>query len=302
MPPLPLPDLQHLPPLDELARYPAVALFVERARAANPGFALTTENAAAVAAICARLDGLPLAIELAAARIRLFAPPPCWPGSAAAWPPPARPDPDAPARQQTLRGDPRLELPPAVAAWSSGCLSGWRSSPAAGPWTRSRQPWTNRRRSTGCWPWWTRAWRAPCPAPGAEPRFRLLLTLRQYALELLAAQPEQAAWRDGHARYYLSLAERAHTGLTGPQQGGYLQQLDAEHDNLRAALGWAIESQSVELALRLSGALARFWDMRGHAAEGQRWLGQALALPGQPQTATRANALLAAWAPGRAPG
>ncbi|HEU5097823.1 MAG TPA: tetratricopeptide repeat protein, partial [Roseiflexaceae bacterium] len=113
---------------------------------------------------------------------------------------------------------------------------------------------------------------------GGEPRFSMLETIRDYATERLIASDEYDLLRQAHAQYFLALAERAEAELTGPRQAEWLERLEAEHDNLRAALGWSREQNSAEIALRLTGALWRFWYTRGYLSEGRRWLAQALAM------------------------
>src|SRR5262249_45344400 len=116
---------------------------------------------------------------------------------------------------------------------------------------------------------------------GAEARYRMLETIREYARARLAARSETAASGARHLRYYQALAEQAPPELTGARQQEWLTRLEADHDNLRAALAWAIEQASAEFALRLAGALWRFWWVRGHLSEGRRWLEAALALADQ---------------------
>jgi predicted ATPase/transcriptional regulator with XRE-family HTH domain len=297
VPPLALPDIDANPTRDTLAASPAVALFVERARAARPDFALTDANAAAVAAICARLDGLPLAVELAAARIVTLSP-------AALL---ARLDHrlglltggprDLPDRQQTLRE---------TIAWSERLLA-----------EEERALF----RRFAVFPGGARleAIAAICGGEGhaadaldvvtallgqsllreehdvdGEPRFGMLETIREYAHERLQASGEVEAIQRAHAAHFLSLAEVAEAALTGPRQAVWLAQLEREHDNLRAALAWAMARGEAETALRLSGSLWRFWQMHGHVREGRRWLAAALALPAGDAQSARGKALNAA--------
>ena len=125
----------------------------------------------------------------------------------------------------------------------------------------------------------------------ASPRFVMLETIREYAREQLQAGDEIEAAQCAHAAHFLALAEVAEAALTGPHQAAWLKRLETEHDNLRAALGWATACGEAETALRLAGSLWRFWQMRGHVREGRRWLAAALALPAPDAPATRGKAL-----------
>jgi tetratricopeptide (TPR) repeat protein len=294
VPSLPLPAAPS-PAVEVVAAAPAVALFVDRARAVWPDFALTPENAADVAAICRRLDGLPLAIELAAARIRLLPPRallarlerrlPLLVGGAR----------DLPERQRTLR---------AALAWSYDLLSAAeqvllrRLSVFAGGATLDAV-------ETVCLLDGTLEtdgleWLAALvdhsllrqeDADAEEPRLGMLETIREYALEQLAASGEREATEEAHARYYLALAEAAEPALRGPEQARWLARLDAEHDNLRAALGWAQGRREGGLGLRLVAALWRFWYMRGYLSEGRSRLEAALVDAAPASPALRATAL-----------
>ena len=282
--PLALPDLARLDEPAALAGVPAVALLVERAQAVRPEFRLTAENAAAVAAVCVRLDGLPLALELAAARIKLLPPQAILArlgsrlelltGGAR----------DRPARHQTLR---------AALAWSHDLLS-------------AEEQWLLRRLavfSGGCT---LAAVAAVCnpdgdPAidmldgiaalvdqslvraaepPDGEPRFDMLETIREYALERLERSGELATIRREHAAWCLALAEAVEPELTGADQALWLNRLEAEHANLRTALRWSLEQGDAESGLRLGGALWWFWHIHGHRAEGQQWLADLLDMRG----------------------
>jgi predicted ATPase/class 3 adenylate cyclase len=295
VPPLRLPDLARLPALERLTQYEAVRLFVERARAVHVDFAVTNDNAPAVAAICHRLDGLPLAIELAAARIRLLAPEamlarlehrlPLLTGGAR----------NLPARQQTLRG---------AMAWSYDLLDadeqalfcrlavfvgGCTLEAAEAVGDPAGELGTDlldgvdslvaksllRQEST---------------ADGAEPRFTMLETIREYALERLAERGEADALQRRHAAHYLALAEQSAGQVFAAEQDLWLGRLEAEHDNLRAALEWALARDADDdAALRLAGALWPFWYVRGHLSEGREALNRALARGGS--EAARARAL-----------
>ena len=297
VPPLGLPDPGRLPPLDQLSQYEAVALFIERARAVKPDFEVTNENAPAVAEICVRLDGLPLAIELAAARIRIFTP-----GAML-----ARLDRrlglaagggrDLPERQQTLRG---------AIAWSHDMLEDADRSLFAGlsvfvggasleaiervcggeveddvlDALTSLVEKSLVRQSEGV---------------EGEPRFRMLETIREFAMEQAVAGGRWEALRERHAALFRELAETSAGQVMGSNKRVWLDRLEQEHDNLRAAFAWAQETEAAETALRMTASLWRFWQMRGYLGEGMERAAQALALPhSHDHPEVRADALSAA--------
>jgi predicted ATPase/transcriptional regulator with XRE-family HTH domain len=276
--PLSLPDLAHIPDAGEAARSAAVRLFVQRAQELMPSFALTDANAPVVAAICRRLDGLPLALELAAARVKLLGPSALLARLDAMLPLLAGGPRDLPARQRTMR---------LAITWSYDLLD-------------VGERMFLRRAAVFRGGWTVEAAEAVCVAPlGAqslrddvltalsaavdhslvvveesatgEPRFRLLETVRAYALERLAEAGEETAVRQAHLTWCLALAEEATDRLFGPAQVQWLALLAAEHDNLRAALEWARDRRDVASGLRLTAALARFW-RRSHLAEGWGWM------------------------------
>jgi len=308
VPPLALTDAAPAVPAPPCA---AVRLFVERAAAAAaPGFQLTGENAPVLAAICRRLDGLPLAIELAAARVRHL--PPAALLARLEAPPGGLPlltggTRDAPPRHRTLR---------ATIAWSDGLLP-----PAAqalfrclgvfaGGFTLEAAQAVGAA-TGGLAPAGSDALEgisalvdaslveqiAAAPAGGegdtGGARYRLLETIREYALERLQERGELAAARTRHAAYALALAEAAAPELEGPRQLAWLDRLETERDNLRAALRWSqTAGGSAEVGLRLAAALRNFWRFRGRHREGRAWLEAALARPGaEARTAPRAAAL-----------
>jgi predicted ATPase/DNA-binding CsgD family transcriptional regulator len=289
LPPLALPKQ---PAFKTLHNYPSIALFVERAKAAKLEFQLSQQNAMAVAEVCANLDGLPLAIELAAARVKLF-PPQAMLEQLQASPLEllrggAR---DLPARQQTLRRAVRwsydlLESKERrVFRWLSVFVGG-NSLEAAlavlGPpasvdvleslvsKSLLRQIETNK-----------------------APRFAMLETIREFGLEQLAQTAELEAARSAHADWYTSLAEEAEPHLMGTDQKSWLGRLEVDRNNLRAALHWAIKNHEADLAVRLAGALQPFWFARNHWSEGRRWLEESLDMdPGaRPDQAVRAKTL-----------
>ena len=302
VPPLDLPDLTHPAKSEALAQSAAVVLFLDRARAVKPTFQMTAANARAIAEICVQLDGLPLAIELAAAWMKLLAPQALLgrlEHRLAVLTSGAR---DLPARQQTLRS---------TMQWSYDLLS-------------AEEQRLFRRLSVfvgGCT---LEAIEAVCtPVESAqghvldavaslldksllqqmdqaegELRLVMLETIREYGLEALAASGEAEATRQAHAVYYLALAEEA-AERSGPQQAVWLERLEQEHDNLRAVVGWSLEpaedaAQRREVLLRLGGALVEFWHVRGHYSEGRNVLERALAGSEGVAAPMRAQALSAA--------
>ncbi|HEX6607740.1 MAG TPA: tetratricopeptide repeat protein, partial [Chloroflexia bacterium] len=280
VPPLSLPDPAHLPPLNQFTRYEAVHLFVERARAAEPGFRVSGGNVRAVAEICVRLDGLPLAIELAAARVRtlpvaemhvqlghrlaLLTEGPV----------------DRSPRQQTLRG--AIEWSYELLDDSTRRLFRYLAVFVGGG------DWQAVERVVGAGT--TGALAAQLDVliaqnllryeGGAEaPRLGMLETIREYARTQLEAGGEAAAVEERHAGYYLELAERADEWLKGPEQAPWLARLEQEHANLRAALDWSRQApERAAFGLRLAAALGQFWELRGYMSEGRARLQAALAV------------------------
>jgi len=294
--PLGVPDPDELPPLEELARSPAVALFVERAAAIVPGFALTPENAAAVAAVCARLDGLPLAIELAAARVKLLSP------AALA----ARLERsldfltgprDLPARQQTLRATidwthDLLSPPEQVLFRRLAVFVGGATLEAAEAVADARQDLgvdVLEAMSSLV----DKSLLRCRDAMAEDPRFEMLETVREYALGRLATSGDEAATRRAHAAYSLVLAEEGAQAIAGADAGAALLRFDHELQNLRASLDHLLAARDVEWATRLATALLPYWRRRERLAEGRERLTAVLALEGASPRA-RAGALYAA--------
>jgi predicted ATPase len=280
--PLSLPDLKRLPPLDQLGQYSSVALFLSRAQAIKPDFVLNEANAHAVAEICFKLDGLPLAIELAAARIKLLPPAAMikrmetrlrvLTGGAR----------DLPERQQTMRG---------AIAWSYDLLDkhektlfnrlsvfvGGCSLDDAEAVCSSAEP-LEIDFLEGVTSLVDKSLLRQKEQEGAEGRFSMLETIREFGLEQLTLSGEAEAIRERHLSFYLELSEEAESELTGSSQASWFERLEKEHDNLRAALNYSKVSSKLELGLRLGGALWRFWDVRGYVMEGRGLLDELLAL------------------------
>src|SRR5829696_1865327 len=295
VPSLSVPSLGQSPRVEELAGYESVRLFVERARHRNPAFSLTPENAHAVARICGRLDGIPLAIELAAARVglsveqiarrlddslRLLSA-----GSRTASP-----------RQRTLRGT--LEWSYALLSEPERRLFG-RLSVFAGGWTLEAAEVVGAEGHTEHGDVLELLSRLVEKSlvvgeatGGGGARYRMLEPIRQYAQEKLEEGGEAEEVRRRHATFFLALAEEAEPRLQGPGDREWLEHLEAEHDNMRAALSLALEQEEAdELGLRLAGALWLFWEARGYYGEGHSWLEQVLARGSQASAVARIKAL-----------
>ena len=330
-PPLALPDTVRADASNG-ETYAAVALFVQRARAVKPDFVLTDALVPVVAEICRRLDGLPLGIELAAARTKVLSPPALLARLANRLQVLTSGPRDLPTRLQTMRGaiawSHDLLLPGEralfrrlavfVGGWTLDAAEAVATERTEDPGRRTETENTSSSRSSFLIP-------PSSPIPisvldgvaslidksliqqaqdgaegGGEPRFEMLETIREYAGEVLAESGEADAMRARHAGWFVAYAEEAATHRFGPDANAWAARLDAEHDNLRAALAWAIErdpaGQDADVAPRLGAALWWFWQIRGHLGEGAAWLRRAVApgrLVGRP-TPARARALAGA--------
>ncbi|MCE7986917.1 MAG: helix-turn-helix domain-containing protein [Caldilinea sp. CFX5] len=281
VPPLLLPDLTHEPVHGKLARIPAVALFVERAQAVLPPFRLTAQNAAAVAAICVRLDGLPLAIELAATRVKLLPPTALLARLEQRLAVLTEGGRDLPPRHRTLRAaiawsytlldDSEQRLFRRLGVFVGGCTLAGAEAVLAEEQTAAvpAHPLLD-----GLTALIDKSLLKQEQGRDGEPRLTMLETIREYALEQLALHGETETLRHRHADYYLRLAEEAEAHiLHGPDQVLWSDRLEAEHDNLRAVLTWSCTTQeAAAFGLRLAGALAWFWVVHSHFSEGYRWL------------------------------
>jgi predicted ATPase/class 3 adenylate cyclase len=297
VPPLSLPDPNQMPDLAALSQYESVALFLRRAQRARPDFGVTNANASAVAEICVRLDGLPLAIELAAARMKLLSPEALL----------ARLDQplhvltsgprDVVERQQTLRNtiewsyqllDAKAQqLFRRLSVFVGGCRLSAIEATSSGDEAESILN--------------TLAFLADNSLLLSveqrvvqEPRFAMLETIREYALGRLEAFGETEVARRAHAAYFLQLAEEAEAGMEGPQQAVLLERLEQEHDNLRAAMQWSLEhaGDGRAMALRLGGALYAFWFVRAYFSEGRDFLERALSRSDEVAAPVRAKAYM----------
>ena len=264
-------------------------LFIERAKAARPDFSVTDENAPAVAEICMRLDGLPLAIELAAARIKLLPPRAMLERLGSRLKLVTGGARDLPERQRTLRGTIEwshtlLEEGERVLFARLAVFSGGRTLEAIEAICDAKGDLPVDTLD-GVSSLLDKSLLRQEEGPEGEPRFVMLETIHEYARERLEASGEAEEVRRLHAEYFLALAEEAEPELTGPDQLACLERLEAEHDNMRAALSWSLEKEP-ETAFRLAGMLARFWEIRSDFSEGSRWLEAALRLSDRPDTAT----------------
>ena len=295
VPPLGLPDPRHLPPLAALSQYEAVALFIDRARAVKRDFAITNDNAPAVAEICSRLDGLPLAIELAAARTRLLSPEAILARLEGRLPVLASGAVDLPARQRTLRG---------AIDWSYDLLDAderrlfERLAAFAGGWTLDAaeevcNPGAELGIDTldGLSSLTDKSLIHPVESTDGESRFAMLQVIREFASEKLDSSQEAAAIRRRHATRMLALAEEAGPELVRSELRRWQDRLRREQENLRVAFRWAIEQGEADAGLRAAAALWRFWHYWAQLREGCRWLESLLELPAPEPSAGRARAL-----------
>lgn len=282
VPPLEVPDVRHLPDLARLTEYEAVSLFIERAKTARPGFAVTDDNALAVAEICVRLDGLPLAIELAAARVRLLTPQAILArlsdrlGLLVGGPR------DVPERQKTLRGaiewsydlldQDEQRLFAALSVFRGGArletvqdICGLDDADTlAGLSSLVDKSLVRVEDASG---------------PSGETRYVTLETLREFGAQRLHASGDTDELERRHAEWYTILADRLAPSIMGEHQRAVLDRLEEEHDNLRAAMSWATEHDRPDLALLLAARLWRMWQMRGYLDEAGERIQQALAMP-----------------------
>jgi len=295
--PLELPDLAHMPGIEALPDYPGIALFTERARATDPGFALTRDNARDVTTVCTRLDGLPLAIELAAARVTLLSMPEMA----------ARLDKQLsllansarghfqhlPARQQTMRSaiewsfqllkEEEQRLLSQLSVFVGGCTLEAAEAvcgPDAPDGIQSLLEKSLLKRDAA-------------RETSREHRFTMLASIREYASEELAPGGEAEDLRRRHALYFLDLAERAAPHLMEEDQAEWYQRLEREHSNLRAAISWSIARGEEDIALRFGDALRLFWWNR-YPGEGRWWVEGVHIEEGAEPSPTRVRALQSA--------
>jgi non-specific serine/threonine protein kinase len=294
VPPLPAPDVSVIAGIDELAKNPAVQLFMERAQAVEPGFMLTEQSRQAIAGICARLDGLPLAIELAAARARVLGPDQILVRLDDTFRLLVGGSRTAPTRQQTLRATLDWSFclldPPAqqrfeqLAVFAGGfdleaVEAIWSDAGEVGPDALEMLTGLVDRSLVTAQPL------------GGGMRYRLLEPVREYAQVRLQERGASETSRMQHAKYFLRLAERAEQGLQSADSEVWLARLKLEHDNIRTVLRRCLDGSEAETALRMASALRHFWRHAGYRNEGSRWLEDALALAADAPTALQAKAL-----------
>ena len=275
VPSLSLPDPKNLPPVENLTMYEALSLFIDRTTAAQPGFRVTNDNAPAIAGICHRLDGIPLAIELAAARVKVLS-----------------------VEEIMARLDDRFRL---LTGGSRTALPRQQTLRAAIDWSYNLLSEPERllfnRLSVFMSGWTFTAAEAICPGEGIEnyevldlltslvdkslvvteeevgkTRYHLLETVRQYTRDELLESGEAESLRDRHLDWFLGLAEESEPELRGPDQVEWLDRLEVEHDNLRAAIEWSLGREETEKGLRIAGSLWWFWFVRSYWGEGNEWL------------------------------
>jgi predicted ATPase/DNA-binding CsgD family transcriptional regulator len=307
VPPLAVPDWKHVAKVESLSQYPALDLFLQRARAVKHEFQLHESNAQSLAEICSRLDGLPLAIELAAARIAMLSPQALL----------ARLDhslqilthgpTDLPERQQTLHQT--IQWSYELLKPEEQCLFQRMSVFAGGTTLEALEAVCEALGDETKWVFngvtslLDKSLLQQTEQEGEQPRLMMLETIREYGLACLATSDASEAVRHAHAAYYLQMAQDAALNWFGAQEPAWLARVEWEHDNLRAALNWLLERaeerESIEMALRLGAALWWFWVLRSHRHEGWNFLEQALAASEGVAAPVRAKAL---WSAGNLAG
>jgi predicted ATPase/class 3 adenylate cyclase len=297
VPPLGLPDTEHLPSLEALSQFESVALFIERAASVKPDFGVTNDNAPAVAEICARLDGLPLAIELAAARVKVLTPQAMLARLEHRLQVLSRGSRDVPTRQQTLRDaigwsyDLLEEDERALFARLSVFVGGFSLEVAETVCNPDGELGLDT--LDGVASLTNKSLLRQMESEVGESRFFMLETIREYAGERLAQSADHETVVRRHAAHFLEVAERAAPELTGAAQVEWLDIVATEHDNLRAAIEWGA-ARDLPSALRIGAALWRFWQIRGHLREGRERLERLLDLPGAREDPAVAAAALEA--------
>jgi predicted ATPase/class 3 adenylate cyclase len=299
VPPLALPDPDRPPALEALVQVEAVALFAERAAAVKPEFRVTAQNARTVAEITARLDGLPLAIELAASRVKILSPERLLERLEQRLPILSAQDRGVPERQRTLRQT--IEWSYELLDEADRQMFARLAVFAGGADLEAVEAVANPKGELGLDSLDGLASLVDknllrrVDTSAGEPRFAMLETIREYGLERLSDAGDESAIRRRHAEHWTEVGEQVSEALFGPKQQAATRRLGYDLDNFRSALSWVLESGEAELGLRLGAALRDFWRLGGHLREGRRWLEDVLALPGASGTTLlRARALTAA--------
>ena len=296
VPPMSVPDPTRVADPAALEGYEAVALFVQRAKAVRPDFALTADNAAAVAGICEYLDGLPLAIELVASRVRLLGAAEILQRMKDGALGVAKGARDLPERQRTLRGaiawsydlldDPLKALFCRLSVFRGGC------SFAAADSICNRDEELDIDTLDGLSALIENSLIRRTEDAAGDARFRMLQTIREYGMELLESASDCQDIFLRHALYMLDVAREAEANLTKGQ--GWVERLSMDHDNLRAAMRWSLDHGRADIGLGIAAAVWRFWQFQGHLTEGRRWLSELLAAPEcRDRTELRAKGLMA---------
>ncbi len=302
--PLSMPDEGRLPDLEELQRVPSIELFVQRAEAANRSFALTAENAEDIAEIARRLEGLPLAIELAAARVKVLTPAALLARLSARLPLLTDGLRDLPPRHHAIRAaiawsydllQPREKvLFEQLSIFAGGCPLDGIETVAAGNQTRDPHSGASYDMLETISALVDQSLIHRIPDDGISPRFGMLETIREFGRERLDSSGADLTTARAHASWVLDLVRRAEPELTGPDQEVWFGRLSREIANIRAAFTWSLGAEDAEIALKLCGSLYRFWATSGRYEEGDRWIAAALALPHATAPDLRGNALLGA--------
>jgi predicted ATPase/class 3 adenylate cyclase len=297
VPPLDVPDLARPREPAEVASIESVSLFVSRARAVRPDFTLTADNALSIAEICTRLDGLPLAIELAASQAKVLGPRSILARLQAHLPALTSPTLTVPSRQRTLHHaiewsyDLLAEHERAFFAGLSVFSGGWTLEAAGAVVNPSAQFGVDTLEVLASLV--DKSLVRVTETELDEPRFMMLETIRGFAAACRAEHDPQGILQRRHAEYFLAVAEEVEPHLESTEQAAWLDACERDHDNFRAALRWAIDAGETEIGQRIAVALWRFWYQHGHLAEGAAWLDEVIPLPGPPDS-VRTKAHLAA--------
>jgi predicted ATPase/DNA-binding CsgD family transcriptional regulator len=298
VPPLAIPRLEHPPSVSDLAQYDAIALFLQRARGVAPDFALTDDNALVVAELCVRLDGLPLAVELAAARVKVLSPQSLLARMEHRLEILSRDSRDVPERLRTMRNAIAWShdlLSPAeqrifrrLSVFSNGATLEAAEAVVSDPDDGERDLLERIASLVD------KSLLRRVEQPDGNSRYVMLETIRSFGLEQLRIGGDEVETRRRLAAWCLDLVDQSHREIWGPMHGQWLARLEAEHDNIRSVLNWSVEHGEAEIAQCLAGNLHRFWWFAGYLTEGRAWAERALAMAQQTSAEARAASLGAA--------